>query len=310
MIGGRVGRVVGRAGRALEHPAVLPALLLAGVIFVGGQVAGAASGFPLAAYDSRAYHIAAGNSEPYRTTIDSGFDDSTDPYKYRYPPPLAQVLWPAQFLPWPVFAGLWIAMLYLVFLAIDGRWALPLLLFPPVLGELSFGNVNLLVALAIMVGMRWPAARALVLLRKITPGIGLLWFVARGEWRSLAIALVTTAGIALGSFILAPELWVEFRRALDVQAEAATVVPQLAVQVALPIRLAIACAIVVFAARMDQVWLVPIAATIAAPVLWVNVLVVLIAVIPLAEGRSTITLPGRARRATTLGAVPVRIVHG
>ena len=296
--------MIGRIGRALEHPAILPGLLLAGAVFVGAQVANAASGFPLAAYDSHAYHLAAGSSAPYAATIDAGFDDSVSPYKYRYPPPLAQALWPAQFLPWPVFAGVWLALLYLIFLTIGGRWALPLLLFPPVLGELYFGNVNLLIALAILVGMRWPAAWAFVLLTKVTPGIGLLWFAVRGEWRSFAIALGTTAVVALGSFVLAPPLWFDFRRALDVQSEAVTVVPQLAIQVSLPIRLAIAAVVVVLAARTDRVWLVPVAATIAAPVLWINVLVVLIAAIPLAEGRTTTLWPRRSRAAAAIGAVP------
>ena len=64
----------------------------------------------------------------------------------------------------------------------------------------SFGRSTLVTALlcvlfgafiaaAIVIGFRWPAAWSLVLLTKITPGIGLLWFAVRREWRSLAIAL-------------------------------------------------------------------------------------------------------------------------
>ena len=61
--------------------------------------------------------------------------------------------------------------------------------------EVAGGNVSLLLAVAIVVGFRWPAAWALVLLTKITPGIGLLWFAVRREWRHLAIALGATAAI-------------------------------------------------------------------------------------------------------------------
>ena len=50
--------------------------------------------------------------------------------------------------------------------------------------ELAGGNISLLLAVAIVVGFRWPAAWAFVLLTKVTPGIGLLWFVVRREWRS------------------------------------------------------------------------------------------------------------------------------
>ena len=62
------------------------------------------------------------------------------------------------------------------------------LLFPFTAMEVAGGNVSLLLAVAIVVGFRWPAAWALVLLTKITPGIGLLWFAVRREWRSLAWA--------------------------------------------------------------------------------------------------------------------------
>jgi hypothetical protein len=57
------------------------------------------------------------------------------------------------------------------------------------------------------------------------------------------------------------------------------------VQVALPIRLAISVPVLWFAARTDRAWLVPVAATIAAPAIWGNVLVILIAAVALAEGR-------------------------
>ena len=42
---------------------------------------------------------------------------------------------------------------------------------------------------AIVLGFRWPFTWAFVLLTKVTPGVGLLWFAVRREWRSLAIAL-------------------------------------------------------------------------------------------------------------------------
>ena len=45
---------------------------------------------------------------------------------------------------------------------------------------------------------------------KVTPGIGLLWFLLRREWRSLAIALGTTLAIVVGSFLLAPSAWFDW----------------------------------------------------------------------------------------------------
>lgn len=273
-----------RVGRFLDHPATLPGLFLAGAIFAISQ--GLAAGSSTAVvYDAHAYWIAGGSDHPYAATIASGFDDTVNPFKYRYPPPLAQVFVVLHLVPWPIVAGLWVGLSFVVFLLLSGRWALLLLLFPPTLGELWFGNVNLLIALAIVVGMRWPAAWAFVLLTKMTPGIGLLWFAVRREWRALGIAIGATVLVAAVSFVLAPGWWFEFRDAMTVQAGAAIDVPPLAVQISLPIRLVAAALLVVYAARTDRAWLVPVAATIAAPALWGNVFVILIAAVPLAEGR-------------------------
>jgi hypothetical protein len=269
----------------LDHPAILPGLVIAGVVFVVAQMMGAAAGHPFAAYDVHAYWIAGGSDQPYAATIASGFDDSVNPYKYRYPPPLAQIFVVLHYLPFPIVAGLWIGMLYAIVLVLGGRWAPLVLLFPPTLAELYLGNVNLLIAFAIVIGFRWPAAWAVVILTKITPGIALAWFAFRGEWRSLAIALGATAAVTAVSFALAPNWWLEFINAMTVQAPAALNVPPAAIPIPLPIRLVVALIVVGFGARTDRAWLVPVAATIAAPALWWNVLVILVACVPLAEGR-------------------------
>ncbi len=292
-------RVMARLGRALEHPAILPGLIVAGLVFVAFQVLAANGGQPFAVYDAHTYWLAGGAERPYAQTIASGFDDSENIYKYRYPPPLLHVYAVLHLVPWPVVTALWIGGLFAVFLLLAGRWAPLALLFPPLLAELYLGNVNLLIALAIVLGFRRPAAWAFVLLTKVTPGIGLLWFAARREWRALGTALAATAVLAAASFILAPHLWFEFRDAITVQAGAAIDVPPLALQVALPVRLLVAAMVVLFAARTDRAWLVPIAATIGAPAIWGNVLVIAIAAIPLAEGRGLdrplLWLPSRRR---------------
>ena len=259
---------------------------MAGVIFVVAQVLGTQAGQPFAVYDAHSYWLAGGSEHPYAGTIASGFDDSVNLYKYRYPPPLAQVFAVLHLIPWPIVAGLWTGLIFVVFLVLAGRWAPLLLLFPPTLAELYLGNVNLLIAMAIVVGIRWPAAWAFVLLTKMTPGIGLLWFAVRREWRSLAIALGATAGVAAVSFVLSPQWWFEFRDAMTVQASGALDVPPAAIQVSLPIRLALAAAVIVYAARTDRAWLVPVAATIAAPALRWNVLVILVAAVPLTKAEA------------------------
>ena len=108
------------------------------------MVSFALRGDPLIGYDAHAYYQAAALDDPYRATINGGFDAVGGLYEYKYPPPLAQVLHPVRMLgiSWPVFLGAWTALL-LVSLAFMGRrWTLLLLLFPPVLGELWLGNLT------------------------------------------------------------------------------------------------------------------------------------------------------------------------
>ena len=272
-----------RLDRILGHPMMFPGVLIALGIFIVYMVMEAAAGKPLTAYDTHAYYNAADLNDPYRETIQGGFDAVGGAYEYKYPPVLAQVLWPFHFLPWPVFLFLWLVLLVAAYLWMAGRWALPLLFFPPLLGELYLGNVNILVGLAVVLGFRWPAAWAFIILTKITPGIGLLWFAVRREWRSLAIALGATAAICAVSYVLAPHLWSDFLLAMETQTEATLTVPRQAAPINLPIRLAAAAAITTFGAWTDRRWLLPIAVAISVPFLWWNVLAILIACIPLAR---------------------------
>ena len=110
---------------------------------------------------------------------------------YPYSPAFAQLVYPLNLLPWTWFVAAWTALL------IGAVWLLTgpqLFLFGKVVGamEIAGGNISLLLAAAIVPGFRYPWTWAFVLLTKITPGIGLLWFVLRREWRQLVIALGAT----------------------------------------------------------------------------------------------------------------------
>ncbi len=205
-------RAWARLGRALEHPAVMPGIAVASAVFVVAIVSFAARGDPYIGYDAHAYYQAAALDDPYRTTINGGFDAAGGLYEYKYPPPLAQILHPLRVIgiSWPAFLGAWTILLLASLAWMGRRWTLVLLLFPPVLGELWLGNLNILLGLAIVVGMRYPASWSFILLTKITPGVGLIWFAVRREWRSLAIALVATVAVVGVSFALAPWLWSDF----------------------------------------------------------------------------------------------------
>ena len=208
----------------------------------------------------------------------AGGDDA-----YLYAPPFAQILAPLKAMPWPVFAGLWLLLMAICLVIIAGPWGLLVALIPPVLIELQAGNIHLLLAVAVGLGLRYPSTWAFVLLTKPSLGIGLLWFLVRGEWRNLVIALGTTAVVSLASFVIDPAAWPAWVDALVANA-ARPISPDYSgvIHIPLLVRLPVAIALVVWGARTDRPWVLGVAATLALPILWVNGLAVLLAV-PLLE---------------------------
>jgi hypothetical protein len=200
---------------------------------------------------------------------------------YRYSPVFVPLmtLWTA--IPWPLFVATWFAIGVGLYVWMVGPWALALLAVPVFAVELFIGNIHLLLALAVVLGFRWPAAWSLVLLTKVTPGVGLLWFAVRREWRSLAIALGATAVVASVSFLLTPDLWAAWLRSLTQTSEPGS---GNTIAIPLPYRLAVAAVLVVWGARTDRRWTVVVAATISIPVLWLNGLAMLAGVVALHRG--------------------------
>jgi hypothetical protein len=204
--------------------------------------------------------------------------DWTQPVAYVYSPAFLQAIAPLTALPWQVFMGLWTAILLLAvrFLTGPRLFAVGVVLASV---ELIGGNISLLLAVAIVIGFRWPAAWGLVLLTKVTPGIGLLWFAVRREWRSLGIALGATLMVAAFSYTMMPWAWAEWVSVLaSVAGRNGT---WAAVPIPLLVRLPVAVAIVVWGARTDRRWAVPVASMVALPALWYGGLSMLLAVIAL-----------------------------
>lgn len=213
-------------------------------------------------------------SDPYARS------DWTDPIAYVYSPAFLQLLEPIRALPWQAYVAVWTAILMGAVFVLTGRkwFAVGVVLG---LMELAGGNIHLLLAAAMVLGFRWPATWALVLLTKITPGIGLLWFVVRGEWRQLFIALGATALVVAVSFVTMPDAWVQWVGVLSRVAGrdgtwAAVPIPFL-------VRLPFAVALVVWGARTNRRWTVPVAGMLALPALWYGGLAMLLAVIALRE---------------------------
>ena len=203
---------------------------------------------------------------------------------YFYSPAFAQLTAPIHLLPWQVFIAAWTVLLTFGLLWQAGRWFAIALLLVPVFVDLTVGNIHLLLGAAILLGFRWPWAWAFVILTKVTPGVGLLWFAFRREWRSLAIALCATAAISAISFAIRPDLW----RAWIELLVAATRAPNWEFIVPIPVwfRLPVSIAILWWGARTDRRWTVPLASCIALPVLWLNGFAMLVACIPLLDPAS------------------------
>ncbi len=201
------------------------------------------------------------------------------PGAYLYSPAFIQVLAPLRLLPWEAFHALWAAIGFgaLVFLVGPLGGALVITFLPFVYRDLLVGNIHLLLAATIVVGLRHSSVWALPLLTKITPGVGLLWFAGRREWRRLGVALATTGAIVLVSFALGPHLWFEWvaRLRADTQTAGDLYVSLIGV------RLAIAALLVAYAGWAGRSWLIPIAIVVALPILWPDSLAILLACFPL-----------------------------
>lgn len=180
---------------------------------------------------------------------------------YLYSPAFYQLTEPLRLLGWPAFVTIWAAIT-----VATAVWMGPMALaFPFVAVEVYHGNIHLLIAAAIIIGFRYPVAWAFVLHTKATCGVGLLWFAARGEWRKFATALAAAAAIAAVSLVFMPGAWVEYVTFL---VGAAGKPDPLGFSLPLLVRLPIAVAVVLWGARTDRRWTVPVAAMLALPNLW------------------------------------------
>lgn len=214
---------------------------------------------------------------------------------YVYPPVLAQVMVVVRPIGWTLFVAVWTVVLFAATAYAGRMWALLLVLvglavFPfvgfdhPVQHPLLYpliGNIQPLLVAFVVASFRFPALWSVVLLTKIGPGVGILWFAFRREWRSFAIAVGSTAGILAVSWLIAPDLWLEF--IAFAARNAGTVSPTEAIAIPFAVRLGMSVALVWWGARTDRRWVVPIAAGwaaialyhwsfvefwMAAPVLW------------------------------------------
>ena len=280
------GSIVGllrRNRRALRDALIVAGLLRAVVYFFGQGI----HPWTFVGIDARAYWRV-DLAHPYVTSAVGEYST------YLYSPAFAQALSPLYVLSFGAFFMLWtvasVAVLY--WLVRPWPWAL-LILFLPWTYELFVGQVHLFIAAVIVLGFRYPALWAFAILTKITPGIGLLWFLVRREWRPLAIALGATALIALISFVLSPSAWFDWYAFLRGSTGSGELLYP---------RIAAAAVIVVAGALTGRRWAVPIAVWLALPVVWIESWVILLAIIRLQEPAPALAPLSSLRPAATSGS--------
>lgn len=270
------------ARRAIRDGLVVAGLLFAAYLFVVVAPRAGTVGFDAFAYWS------VDPVDPYRLTAGAL---GAFPYS-----PLA-VRFFALFgsLDWLTFLWIWLAALLGTVIWLGWRSTLMVLAFPPVALELYHGNVHLLIAAAIVLGFRYPVAWVVPLLTKVTPGVSLLWFAVRGEWRRLAIALGVTAALVAVSLALDGTLWVDWIRDSLFATASGAALNQFSLPLPLWLRLPAAALLVTWGARTDRAWTVPASATLALPILWPSGLAVLAALWPIAQRRPGVTDPATLR---------------
>jgi hypothetical protein len=190
-----------------------------------------------------------------------GFDVA-DPWDqghcFLYTPPIAQTMLVLQaILPFEAFVVV-VRVAEMIALALLAGPAIgPALFIPAVAIEINAANINLLLVGAVLLGFRFPAAWAFVVLTKVTPGIGLLWFAVRREWRHLGIAAAATAGVAVLSFVVAPWMWPAYLQTLTTEGDSSIFL--------LWWRLPLAAALVMWGAKTNRRWTMVVAVFLAMP---------------------------------------------
>ena len=180
--------------------------LASGAFVVVMLVFAGARAFGLSPWDGRGVDLYA-----YWTTRD-GLAYVTahqgDTGAFLYSPVFAQLISPLTSLPWRAFAGVWTLLAAAPLLWLAGRYAILLLLLPPIAMSVLLGQLDLVFAAAVVVGFRWPAVWALLIVTKVTPAVGLVWFLVRREWRSLGTAIGATLAVVAVSAALDPAGWI------------------------------------------------------------------------------------------------------
>lgn len=217
---------------------------------------------------------------------------------FNYSPAFAQATWPLAQLPWPVFGVTFsvAALLAFVYLLRPLGWRLAAPLLLCCTPEIFSGNIFWALALVAVVTVR-PGARpssaawwSAVLLTKVTPALGPVWFALRRQWAHLAWSVAATVAVVAVSWVLSPDLWRAWFAFLLDQERSTQVVGSTAFG-PLAVRLPLALALLVWGALTDRPWTLPCAMAMATPVTGLAAFTVLAAIPRLREPAPPVSAP-------------------
>lgn len=187
-----------------------------------------------------------------------------------YSPAAALALWPLAQLPEAFFYLAWSVMGTAAYV-----WMLkPLPMasrVPAIAAGVLFtvnGNMEWLLALVCILGMRWPALWLVALFTKISPFVGFGWFVFRGEWRAVAWTAVYAVAIFAVSALILPGAWPKWIGMLGTLGNETTSTfsySSLMPPVPFVIRGAAAFGLVIWGARKNKPFVLPLALALAQP---------------------------------------------
>lgn len=250
-------------------------LTLIGVAYVTLSITGM-SGIggcdgPIVACDAAAYYYTAHG--PYEWA-----DAPTGVPPYRYAPTFLWIVAPLTALNFDAFTAVWAGLHVAGLLWLRAGWMLAV---PGLNEDVIRGNINVFIAMLIVLALRFPVAWAPILLTKATPGVGLVWHLVRREWKALGIAVGVTVLVVAVGYAIQPSLWDAYARALVSSPANYFGVDNL---LPLPIRGVAAAALVAFAAATSRAWLLPVGILVGWPGLLPPALMVLAAIPRLLQG--------------------------
>jgi hypothetical protein len=197
-----------------------------------------------------------------------------------YPPFVAQLSTLLQPIGWQAFVVILTVATFGAMWYCAREWSFPLLLLgvphylnvgPPELAVFLdyalLDNLQWILAALCIVAIRRPTLWALLLLTKVTSAVGWWWHPLRGEWRKAATGAAAAVALFTVSIVAAPHMWFDFAGFVAANYTMANP-PMTAFFVPVGIRIPMSFLLVVWGARTDRSWTVPVAIGWALPALY------------------------------------------